>query len=278
MRFGQINGKALIDKYWNEDVIHSLIPNYIADSPNMAMDKIFQNTGLYPSVEGGNIELIEKIRKLIYETSTHKKAYNSLLINAPHTHWESLKPVVYSFDAHKNRYIVGPEEIDQNRIYFPVSFAITNKGLIPYEWCDDSNKFFEGYRKVYLHIDKISRIIEDNNFLGISVAFRFKRNLYEYSYPTIEVPLNYLEPTYISEKSCIILLSKYLEIKGLDSINLEKNYIYDIRQVSWHSKSHLFLNLNQTEEEIYLKLKCILEECKTEEERDNFFKKMKDLL
>ncbi len=234
-----------------------LFPNYVELGPAIAVKKIAFFFNLQRPFYGYDVLGIEAIRDCISKNQKNGFKNSALVISAPHTHWDTTKPIIHHFDSTRNRYVVGLHNVVLTENYKPVSFVLTERGLIPYEWADSSVQINSKELKTCLSIahDLQDKFGSKGWPLGISIDFRFKESsLFEDNIGTVEVPTVDIDETKFSSL-----------IKFSDFINQE--YQPPIEQVSWLSESDNDLGLSESEIGILKDTRKILKSLKSKQDQ-----------
>jgi hypothetical protein len=241
----------------NLDILYSnysnyLIPEFIADNPNLALKQIKKTFKKKPNVDGNNIEGIVKLRNEIFTIAKKEKYINPFVITASHTHWDKPKPVIYKFDKNNKRYLIGQHKIDKKLIYYPVSFVFDNQNYLPYEWAVNINFITNEYIKAISIVRMLTKKINVTKYpLGISIDFRFKNSLFDKPIPTVELPIDEIENKYYG-------YSEIITLENFESSQIEET----TEQVGWYPFSDYLLNLDNSEQKILNELRTLIRQSK----------------
>lgn len=183
----------------------TLSANGLYYEPILAAAALYARFGTHPSESGENIDAIREYRSIIKDLNhVQKKTAVSLIILAPHTHWRSALPVIYT--KHGDCYFVGPRQPKKSSNYLPVSFLVNNeKTLLPYEWLDLSSQKIDLADAIACLdlINFLSQSFKYQNWpLSIGINFRFRTLCSKDIHPSIENPyegniLGYKNPSKI---------------------------------------------------------------------------------
>lgn len=159
--------------------------------PKSATNALYVRFGAHASESGENIDGIKAYRSITKDLDhAQRDIAASLMILAPHTHWRSALPVIYT--KHGDFYFVGPRQPKKNSHYLPVSFLVTDENaMLPYEWLDLSSQEidFSAAAACLELIEFLWRSFRDQGWpLSIGINFRFRSLLSEEIYPSIENP------------------------------------------------------------------------------------------
>lgn len=229
----------------------------VADDPSASVQKVNSFFKLEPSVDGGNIEGIRLIRKELLNRAKEKKHISSLMIVAPHTHWHDRKPIIYHYDTEKEQYFIGPHIIDPLKEYLPVSFAMTSKGVLAYEWIDESIRpDIEEWNYAIELLYNSAPLIQMNEWpLGLAIDFRFKKSLFETAYSSVEYPE--------SEKSSFSIITTHTAYSAAGrDLNIE--------QVAWHPYDDAYYEFTADEEAVLKELRDTMKQLSTNDEREAY--------
>ncbi len=235
-----INGRLLKEVILN-GYLRFVSPKYVSNTAHESIIKIKERYGNIPDNNGYNNVEICNFQNLIYEHSGGFPYVYAFVITAPHTHWDNKKPIVYHYEFDKNRYLIGPQEIDEDKIYTPVSFIFTQFGVLPFEWTDDTiiineNEFITS---ISVLENMVAYVNEFPSCFGVSINFRFKASLYNFPLISVEHPISDI--------------SKYNDLAEILLVNDYENKYGDekVEQVAWSSIPENRIILNDDEEEIY---------------------------
>lgn len=235
-----ISGRLLRD-FILDGYLRLISPNYVSNTAQESIIKIKERYGCIPDSNGYNNVEICNYQNLLFEHSGGLPYVYAFVITAPHTHWDSEMPITYHYEFDKNRYLIGPREITDNRIYTPVSFIFTQFGVLPYEWADDSVIINDNeFKSSIIVLQKIfSGLREFPSCFGVSINFRFKTSLYDFPLISIEHPIDGISEK--NELAEILLVNDYENKYGDEQVE----------QVAWTSIPENSIILNDDEEEIY---------------------------
>jgi hypothetical protein len=137
-------------------------------------------SGVAPTLSGVNVPHIQEIRDWFYENGHSQDLAHGLLVSAPHTHWRLGEPVVMS--KKDDYYVIGNQKIDWDAEYTPISFVLTNQGVLPYEWADESIAFEKDeIATVFSVLEAIRPFFVNRGIrLGLGLNFRFKQSLFSH--------------------------------------------------------------------------------------------------
>jgi len=255
-----ISGKELIDSF-NAGYADLIYNGSVADDPSASVQKVNSFFKLIHNVDGGNIEGIRLIRKVLLTKATNKKHICSIMITAPHTHWHDRKPIIYHFDAENQQYIIGSHSIEATKGYLPVSFVVTDRGVLAYEWADDSIRpNAEEWNYAIELLYKCTPIIQKHKWpLGLAIDFRFKKSLYETAHASVEYPE--------SEEGSYSIITTHIAYASA-------NRKIQIEQVAWHPYDDGYYNFTNDEEAVLQDLRKILEQLSTDAEKEAYLKSL----
>lgn len=165
----------------------------ISPSPGQAVRRIVERYGSVPNRLGTNCLGLAVLRGIVSQLSIEEKeAAHGLIFVAAHTHWEPA-PILYTFDAIKDRYRVGPQR--GAAPFKAVGFVFTSSGAQPYEWADASCVIDAGeLDRVWSVIDRLNDAVVGTSWyaegfpFGVSINFRFKACFAPPVTSTYEVP------------------------------------------------------------------------------------------
>lgn len=246
-----ILGKNLLEIYPEYSKI--IFPDFVSQTPGVAIERINNYFEVQPSINGNNIPGIIDIRDRLFKIAEQNEFVNAFAIVASHTHWNNLRPIVYTFDINENQYIIGPHNVNINSIYYPVSFAFYNGFPLAFEWCEAGLINELEYKKAFLIICKLNSEIKSKKYpIGVSIDFRFKKYLFEKPIPSVELPIDKKGHKFFGYSKIITL--EYFETnqKGEET-----------EQVAWHPFSDLNLGLNENELEVLNNLRIYFTSTKT---------------
>jgi hypothetical protein len=259
-----ISGKDLLRLY--PYYFKEFISNKVYDSPTDSLKVISDLFQQHPNTSGSNIIGINDIRNIFFDINKKEEECNALTIVAPHTHWSSDIPINYSFDETHNRYIVGPQTIDYNVIYRPVSFVFLDKFPVPYEWVDNTILINDvELQRAYELIYNLNIQISTFNYpLGIAINFRFKDSLFDEPEGSVEIPI-------VGERendglSNILTFDNFTAQKSNDSTE----------QVSWSIKSEKFLSINNEEFKLLQEIRKLMDSKSDTNNRVEIFNLLKN--
>lgn len=227
-------GDKLLEKIKN-GYFKFLFPNLVADTVVSSLERLESFFGTKPDLYGSNIELFQVIREEIFYELNNESAINSLMLVAPHTHWDGENPIVYSYDEECKKYFIGHQKIKPENYYLPVSFVFYKSNAHPYEWLS-TNKI-GGLEQ---EIIELSQKISNSNFfksspsvpIGLCINFRFKESLNVIGERTVETPSD--DP----KLAVIETYSEYIEKNESD---------YHTEQVAWTAICDLSYDLKADE-------------------------------
>jgi len=236
-----------------------IISREISDNPLIAVNKIIDKFQSIPTLSGNNIPGIIEIRDKLFEICKSKRIINAFSIVAAHTHWHDKMPIIYTYDLQKKEYIIGPHKIENEGIYYPVSFVFYNDFPLPYEWCYLIPFKDAEYKKAYEIIVELNNSFHKYKYqLGISIDFRFKKSIFDKPIASVELPI-------IEKEDHFYGFSKYISYKSFSKNNLN----ITPEQVAWHPYSDSLLRLNRSELKLLndLRSELFLENGKTLDEK-----------
>ena len=164
------------------EITNLLSQGIISPGPSAALQKIESLFGQIPNRLGTNCPGIKFLRQTLsgIPTNSRYQYSNALILSAAHTHWGSA-PIVYSYEAKKERYGVGPRQHEAPP-YYAVGFAFSKSGPIAYEWADATcNLSLDDAQQVWDFVQKFNdAVVTSDQFqlpspYGISLNFRFKQ-------------------------------------------------------------------------------------------------------
>lgn len=264
---GIVSGKKLATGFAASDYLDKLFPK-IADDPYLAADAIKDFFDAPPAINGDNISGFTALRDKLFSICTDTKWINSLILMAPHTHWEDRVPTIYQFDTDKDYYVIGPHEIEENEEYIPVSFVFSDMGPLPYEWAHKSiNLDRKEWKIAFDLIAELNDLVWSENYpIGVSIDFRFKESIFEFGKSTVELPINEKDPAF-EDFAYITRLEDHME--EVKQTNGEDNSV----QVSWHPRSEKLYAFSSKEMDIMDSLRKELG-AMNEEERMQYIKEL----
>ena len=227
-----------------------IFPAKVAPSPGNAIARISEAFGVTPSGSGRNIPAIEQLRKEINDFSVGcaelQAIGNSLMICAPHTHWDPNRPIILSREG--NTYRSGPMKLEPKGQYVPISFVFTGSGPVAFEWGDVSLGISpEDYKAIWCVISAVNDAVWSYDWpLGLSLNFRFK-GLFEDSYePTVE---------YSDDDNDEVDMAR---IYTVDDLYRERGQV-DFVQVGWHAHADDSYSLSSEASEALARVRQNLE-------------------
>lgn len=195
----------------------------VAPNTTISLRQIERTFGESPSISGHNIPAIIEIRDAIFRMSLRERFDHAIMICAPHTHWDSLDPIIVSYDG--TRYAIGPQKPKPKNVYTPISFVFSPEGPLPFEWADETVALSESdVKKCHSIITKLNRKFQSKQWpLAVALNFRFKSLFSQARFASIENPSETILPGY-AEASTI---ERYTP-RGPDA---------NSEQVAWHAYS-----------------------------------------
>jgi len=238
-----ISGRDLIDIYPEYEKI--VFPDFVSQTPGIAIEKIKQYFKVQPSINGNNIPGILDIRDRLFKLVEQKEFVNAFAIVASHTHWRAQKPIVYNYFINENQYIIGPHSINSDSIYYPVSFVFHEDFPLAFEWAEGLPLNIKEFEIALLIINKLNSEIQNKKYpIGISIDFRFKKSLFENPIFSVEVPIDEIGQKYLGFSKINTL--EYFESNKQDE---------ETEQVAWHPFSDLNLSLEEGELQVLKNLR-----------------------
>ncbi len=245
-----------------------LFPEIVANGPAEAVKKIESYYDEPIAVSGRNISGIEELRSLLLLNAVAPAYVNGWMILAPHTHWSEANPIIYRREKDVKKYWIGPHDINSDETYFPVSFAIHNFRVIPYEWADSS--VLIDINEFELEMNLLNKLKAYFNLkpglFGMGLDFRFKPSLFQQPSHSVEIPdINSKD----AEAFSFVIPA---------DVYFTQSHKEDVGQVAWHPYATNFFKFN-TEENLVLKeLQSELEKFGSEEEKRLFLQEISKLL
>jgi len=241
-----ILGEKLLELY--PGYLKNVFPNYVSDTPKIAIKKITDYFNVTPSINGNNVSGIVDIRDRLFKLSEKKEFVNAFAIVASHTHWVDRKPIIYHYLKSKNCYIIGTHPINPDSTYHPVSFAFNSNFPLAFEWCEGLSLIEDEYKIAFDLVNNLNDEIQNKNYpIGISIDFRFKKSLFEKPIASVELPIDETGHDFFG-------YSKIVSLEYFESTRKGEG----TEQVAWHPFSDLILGLNQAEMEILNKLRLFV--------------------
>lgn len=232
-----------------------LYPDFIGENPKDSLQRVKKKFGKKPNISGNNIDGIRLIRDALFKVAKSERNLNPFVITASHTHWINPKPIIYKFDKKNKRYLIGQHNIDSGKTYYPVSFVFDNKKYLPYEWLGDENIFTGEYKSSINVIREVTKNLNITKYpFGLSIDFRFKKNLFDKPIPTVELPIDENTDKYFGY-SQIITQKHFAESSQTESTE----------QVGWHPFSDKLLKLNKSELKVLEELRTYLKRVKNKD-------------
>ncbi len=206
-----------------------LFPDLVAKNPTVAVERLSERCGHYPTSGGENIDGIVALRDALFRISGDSKFANALVITVPHTHWSFEHPI--TLGAHAEDYMISARAPRADERYVPVSFVFSPEGPLAYEWADATIQLDDDdLGPVFDLIGRLNAELHAQDWpLGLSLNFRFKPLFSDQMVPTVEFPVGD-DP---DGPALIVPLHRYLAA-GNDP---------DVAQVAWHAYSDLSYGL-----------------------------------
>lgn len=201
-------------------------------------------------ISGTSVKDIAVIRDTLFQCVPIADFLNAFVIVLPHTHWDGVRPVIYNRPTQGGEYIIGHHPLQRQK-YYPVSFAFSSLGLIPYEWVDDSvdmnpAQWAEAIKILQRFFEKLP---DKNMPFGLCIDFRFKTRLFDPSLQTVELTIDNQEEPWFG----------FSRIVRRDSIK-DPEEALGLEQVAWNPQSDLLLDLSNDEMELLNSIRVNLRE------------------
>ena len=239
-----IFGRELLQSF--TDQYANTLEEYIASTPYDALEKIKRKYTVVPSISGRNSEQILNIREAISRYSCERDLGYAFMIVAPHTHWRKRLPILISFDG--NNYVLSEEIPAKESMYFPVSFAFTASGLLPYEWIDDTVSL---PLKELTYLWKCAKwvateVLTSVSGFGISINYRFKN-------PTDRTIVSTIEFQGLHGEQCGRSI-----VAPADRVE-EDFVVAELEQVAWHALKYNCDGLSESEKACFMEIRELID-------------------
>jgi len=242
----QVRGKDLKARFFQ--VFDSgLYQKLLASDPSITLKHLNSSDLLQPT--------IRNIRQSI-RFACADYVVPALSIVVAHSHWPLDKVIIYRYLD--GRYIIGPFEISDEKLYTPVSFLISGQCIYPYEWTDETITIgHEEWSEAIRAILNMCQNFPENSGLTVNIDFRYKESLFDISTGSVENPVEDPVNVYCG-------FSEIFSLRDWNSMQLNTH----VEGVSWHPWSDEFYKLTDEEEEILSRINEELSKIGSEEERD----------
>ena len=224
--FAEQSGLSLMGMFRTDHIYERIFPSLASLSHIDAVEKILRTSATLRGFRIWEIPCFWSIGNELRKNLAEQ--VNCLLIQAPHTHWDITNPIIYSFDAAADQYLVESTPPSLGKSYKPVSFVWSGMEILPYEWVDPSvNLDVAELVNAYNAIRMIFRIVDHYRFpIGLGVSFRFKEHLSDVPVESLEMPL---DSTLLSGDKKV---SKIIRGRSLDESKLTANENGSIERVA----------------------------------------------
>ena len=226
--FFEYSGHSLIKLFSDTQIHQRIFPGLAALNSAESVERILKKSGTRRDFFLWEIPCFWLVGRELWEDFSDQ--VHSILLQAPHTHWDVFNPIIYEYDELGDRYLVSSRGPELENQYKPVSFVWSGKEILPYEWIDCSVKLDRlELLNCYKVIAQLFHTIARYDLpVGLGVSFRFKQQLTDVSIDSLEIPLPSTQEAFYGKASQIIRESDRTRLKEVGAEDA------DIERVGWY--------------------------------------------